>query len=233
MISQKHASRCDCCNIELFKEFGSAVSRSSIGWWFPGPIIELCGNLFPFAIIRCHIEKEGSNNISSIPSLSSQYHDASIVTVHQDNSRKLPIGTNISNVLVTSSIRIDDSSYTPELSPTTNNFRVSENARLFLSINSIEKYNTIIEAKKNILVLKHNIFNLKQIRSQYHKVSTYMFSRGFSLFTHDIANTPLTIFTISEIQHVHNQDVILSSHILKDVVWAALTDNNLKQDDFL
>jgi hypothetical protein len=54
-----------------------------------------------------------------------------------------------------------------------------------------------------------------------------------SLFTHGVTNTPLTVFTVSESQHAHNQDVVLSSHILKDVVWAALTDNNLKQDDFL
>lgn len=183
--------------------------------------------------LDAHIEKEAPNLANSIPNVYSQYTDLTIVKLQNDNSAKLIIGTQISNLLVTSSIRIDDDSFLPELGPTTANFKVTNGSRIYLSQDSIKKFNAIVESKQVKLVLKHEMYNLKQIRSKFHRTSTYTFSRGFSLFTHSLMNVPVTVFTAQYCRHIYNNDAKVASGILSEVAWGMVGgDNKLYIVDF-
>lgn len=172
--------------------------------------------------LEAHIEKEASYLKNSLPNAFSQYTNLSIVKLQNDNSTKLIIGTDVSNFLVTSSIRIDNDSYLPELGPTTGNLDVTDKTKIYLSKNSIEKCNQIIKAKKYNLVMKHELFNLKQVRSKYHLSSTYTFSRGFSLFTHAMTNVPVTVFTANDCKYITNKDAKIASNILREVAWGVI-----------
>lgn len=119
-----------------------------------------------------HAEKQSPNLINSIPNIFSQRNDLSIVKLQNDNSSKLVIGTQISNFLVTSSVRIDESSILPELGPITSHFQVTNATRIYLSQDSINKSNLIMESQLSKFTMNREIYNLKQIRSKYHRTST-------------------------------------------------------------
>lgn len=181
-----------------------------------------------------HAEKEATYIESSLPTTSSQYDSINIVKLKNNNSIKLIIGTEISNFLVTSSIRLDDDSILPELGPTTANFIVTDATRIYVSEDSIKKCNSIIEAKMHKLVMKHEVYNLKQIRSKLHSSSTYSFSRGFSRYTHSMSNVPVTIFTAQDCKHISNRvGAKVASSILQEVAWSVFGgDGKLKLNEF-
>lgn len=172
--------------------------------------------------LEAHTEKDIANMTNSVPTVFSQYPDLSIVKLENDSSAKLVIGTNMSNFLVTSSVRIDNESYLPELGPTTANIEITSNSRVYISEDSIKKCNRIVESKKYKLVMNHELFNLKQIRSKFHLASTYTFSRGFSMFTHAMTNVPLTVFTASYCKHMTSREAKIASSILQEVAWAVI-----------
>lgn len=172
--------------------------------------------------LEAHTEKDIANMTNLLPTVFSQYPDLSIVKLENDNSVRLVIGTNVSNFLVTSSIRIDNESYLPELGPTTANIKITSNSRIYISENSIKKCNRMIESKKHELVMRHELFNLKQIRSKFHLASTYTFSRGFSMFTQAMTNVPLTVFTASDCKHLTSREAKIASSILQEVAWGVI-----------
>ncbi|KAI8058725.1 hypothetical protein BDF21DRAFT_390464 [Thamnidium elegans] len=172
--------------------------------------------------LEAHAEKEESYLENSLPTTSSQYSNLSIVKLNNDNSNNLIIGTEISNFLVTSSIRLDDDSILPELGPTTAKFDVTNATRIYISKDSITKYNQIIESKMHKYVMKHEVYNLKQVRSKFHRPSIYSYSRGFSLFTHSLNNVPVTVFTARDCKYISNKEAKVASGILQEVAWCVL-----------
>ena len=63
-----------------------------------------------------------------------------IVTTHEDGATKLKIGTTVSNLLVTSSIRIDKNSITKnivEVGSTTSNFTATNDTKINLNMESL------------------------------------------------------------------------------------------------
>lgn len=79
-----------------------------------------------------------------------------------------------------------------------------------------------MESKQNNLVLRHEIYNLKQVRSKYHRISTYTFSRGSSIFTHLAKNVPVTVFTAQDCKYIPNKETKLVSSFIKEVAWGLL-----------
>ncbi|KAI8988045.1 hypothetical protein BDF20DRAFT_804306, partial [Mycotypha africana] len=76
--------------------------------------------------IDAHFENVSSTQELSIPQLSSQYSNKLKITkINMDNSEKLILGSKTMNILVISSIRIDDSKIAPEVGPSTFNFTPS------------------------------------------------------------------------------------------------------------
>ncbi|KAL0082323.1 hypothetical protein F4703DRAFT_1864681 [Phycomyces blakesleeanus] len=88
-----------------------------------------------YPCIDVHFEKVQPTQESSTPDLMSQYPNMLKITkVYFDNSGKLVLGTKAFNILVISSIRIDDSKIRPEVGPSTKQFTPSKQTQLFLSL---------------------------------------------------------------------------------------------------
>lgn len=69
-----------------------------------------------------------------------------IVSVKDDNSNKLKLGSQTMNALVVSSVRIDKEMM-PEVGPSTHQFHVSRNSKLYLSQSSIALAKKVLEFK--------------------------------------------------------------------------------------
>lgn len=128
--------------------------------------------------------------------------------------------------------QLDDTIH-PELGPTTEQMKVTNSTGIFISEDSIKKCNEIIECKKYKLTMKHEIYNLKQVRSKFHRNSTYTFSRGFSLFSQSKSNVPVTIFTVQDCIHITNKEAKIASAVLQEVAWSVIEgDGCLNLVDF-
>lgn len=98
--------------------------------------VELYGR---YPSIDVHFENVLSIQESTIPSLSSQYSNKFKITkINVDKLEKLALGPKTMNLLVMSSIRIDDSRLASEVGPSTKIFTPSKNTRVFLSTSSIQ-----------------------------------------------------------------------------------------------
>lgn len=130
------------------------------------------------------------------PQLYSQYpNKLKITKINMDKSEKLIIGSRMMNILVISSIRIDNSKLAPEVGPSTTNFTPSKNTRIFVSMSSIQQANKILK-DPNSLKLSDPLVHVRQLRSKFHQHSTYSLARSYSVFTSDITVQPYTIYTL-------------------------------------
>ncbi|KAI7902355.1 uncharacterized protein BX663DRAFT_486674 [Cokeromyces recurvatus] len=116
---------------------------------------------------------------SSIPYLSSQYlNKLKITNINMDKLEKLTLGSKTMNLLVISSIRIDDSKLAPEIGPSTKNITPSKDTRIFVSTSSIYLANKILK-DPNSLKLSEPLVHLRQLRSKFHQRSTYSLARCY------------------------------------------------------
>lgn len=98
--------------------------------------------------VDAHYERKigTAMNTSSFPKRQPNYGWINVITTHEDGATKLKIGTTVSNLLVTSSIRIDQNSVTKnivELGSTTSNFTATKDTKIYLytSCNTLIKVN--------------------------------------------------------------------------------------------
>lgn len=182
--------------------------------------------------VDVHHENLSNTQESSIPDLCSQYpNQLKITTINVDKSEKLVIGSKSMNVLVVSSIRIDDSKLAPEVGPSTKNFTPSKNTQIFLATSSIKLANKILDDPSS-LTLCDPVLNLRQLRSKYLQPSTYALARFFSVFTPDITVQPYTVYTLVNSAASSNTSCMMGSKVMELIALSVLEGNGkLKKEE--
>lgn len=182
--------------------------------------------------IDAHFENVSSTQESSIPQLFSQYpNKLKITKINMDKSEKLTIGSITMNILVISSIRIDDSKLAPEVGPSTKNFTPSKSTRLFLSTTSIKLTNKILK-NPDSLILSDPLVHFRQLQSKFHQHSTCSLARCYSVFTSDVTVQPYTIYTL--VNNTLNNDTcsIMGSKVMAIIGNSVFEENGiLKKED--
>lgn len=107
------------------------------------------------------------------------------------------------NGLITSSLRID-SIVKPDIGPSTTHFTVypsfsAKNTRIFLSRKSLEEAKRLARDTKAIRIKPYDILSqLRQVRTQFDNLSTYLCCRASSPQTDDMSCRPYTVFTLAD-----------------------------------
>jgi hypothetical protein len=160
-----------------------------------------------------------------------------VLGYENDNSKKLIIGTYSFNALVTSSIRLDQTSEL-ETGPSTKQFSPSRNTQIFIAQTSRIAANDIIETKKNTLYDFDILHQLRQLRSRLTSPSTYSISRACAMLTNQISCKPYTIFSILDAgSNTSDTDEKLASMVLRHIALKILnkqtTITKLEIDEIL
>ena len=143
-----------------------------------------------------------------------------------DKSEKLTLGSKTMNLLVISSIRIDDSKLAPEVGPSTKNFTPSKDTRIFVSTSSIYLANKILKDPDS-LKLSDPLVHLRQLRSKFHQRSTYSLARCYSVFTQDITVQPYTIYTLVNSTSKNDTCSIMGSGVMELVGNSFFEENGM------
>lgn len=147
-----------------------------------------------------------------------------------DKSEKLTLGSKTMNLLVISSIRIDDSKLAPEVGPSTKNFTPSKDTRIFVSTSSIYLANKILKDPDS-LKLSDPLVHLRQLRSKFHQRSTYSLARCYSVFTQDITVQPYTIYTLVNSTSKNDTCSIMGSGVMELVGNSFFEENGMLKKD--
>ncbi|KAI9026401.1 hypothetical protein CLU79DRAFT_741614 [Phycomyces nitens] len=131
--------------------------------------------------------------MSTMPQDGPIYENVCVTKLKDDNSEKLVISTQTAIFLVVSSMRLDRNCG-PELGPTTTNFNPSSQTRIFCSENAIDAASKIIERKQmRIFDFGDTLSQLRQVRSKFDSISTYLPCRATSNLTNNLKCRPFTI----------------------------------------
>lgn len=115
---------------------------------------------------------------------------------------KLKIGITACNLLVTFSLRLDKNSsisHIIEISTNASHFIPTENTSIYLNTASVNLANSLMENESATSINQENcLYQLRQIRSKFHCLSTYTLCRSFGKTASDIVFRPYTIWTLYE-----------------------------------
>lgn len=165
---------------------------------------------------------------SSLPTIKDRYKKIKVCNLLNDNSKKLIIGTFTFNILVTSSVRIDEETFLPELGSTTSNFIANEQTKVYLANSSRIEAKSILEKKKTLFEPFDIMSQLRQLRSKFSYSSTYAISRSCSTFVNDLTCRPYTIFTVADADGLNPEtDTKLGSKIMQIIALAVITKEGL------
>ncbi|CAO3631737.1 unnamed protein product [Mucor fragilis] len=149
-------------------------------------------------IKKTTILKDGAN--SNTPSL---YGFLNICLVPTADGKKLVLGSRSCNVLATSSVRLDIRSV--NLGPSTTHFVPSPSTRVFLDKDAI---NTVSAMLINDDLMSAQtipaLYQLRQLRSKFHILSTYMQCRASSTQASHLELQPATVWNLCD-QDSHKQ----------------------------
>ncbi|KAI8639730.1 hypothetical protein BD408DRAFT_434941 [Parasitella parasitica] len=201
----------------LYEEFTLEHSNILSRDWLEYPQLRYCG----FQILAGAILAEGQNSIllntvepyshdpllgaryerlsadqSSFPETLGIYGFLPIYLIDTQNGKKLIIGTRTCNFLVTSSMRMDVHSV--NLGPSTTHFTPTNKTRLFLDKASLDIVKPmLINETVNKCQQMPILYQLRQSRSKFDRLSTYTKCRASSSFTSHPFLQPTTIWTLS------------------------------------
>ncbi|KAI8993315.1 hypothetical protein BDB01DRAFT_775879 [Pilobolus umbonatus] len=188
--------------------------------------------------LDAHYEKTTSTkgNIpqSSLPHTNTRYQNVELCIIDNDNAKKLVLGTKTMNALFTSSIRLDNNQSVAVGASSANGFIPSRNTRIFIEKRKLEeieimgkenkKLDGIESSAQHLLYPFDEYAQLRQLRSKFDRLSTYLCYRFSSKFTNDVRTRPWTIWTIADRSRNQDNDssVVAASNLLKHIatqVW--------------
>ncbi|KAI9275324.1 hypothetical protein BY458DRAFT_507106 [Sporodiniella umbellata] len=216
--------------------------RYAIPQLFSGAVITdeyaalLVNGLEPYGrlrIVDAHFERRTKSTLSqsSFPKKETKYGWIKTVAVEDDNTTKLKIGLLTCNLLITSSLRIDNHASTTngavELGSNTDNSFPKENVLIYLNEESIKFANTINENKGTTSINSWDYLSqLRQLRSKFHCMPTYTLCRSFSSLSTDMSFQPYAIWTLYNYdsnQSLDSQSQKLSL-MFQSIALAVITD---------
>ncbi|KAG0162387.1 hypothetical protein DFQ30_002187 [Apophysomyces sp. BC1015] len=136
--------------------------------------------------------------ISSLPSVGGRYENLCVVNSGEDNGSKIKIGTMVSDVLVTASIEVGDTTVV-NIGSSTQTFSTTNDTRIYLDADSLDRSKRLLA---DTLCCQLSSFDalaqLKQVRSKFDHISTYTMCRASSSFTNNHLCRPYTIWTFAD-----------------------------------
>ncbi|KAG2207969.1 hypothetical protein INT47_010953 [Mucor saturninus] len=188
--------------------------------------------------LDAHYEKtsKSKGNIpqSSLPHTDTRYQNVELCLIDDDNAKKLVLGTKTMNVLITSSIRLESNQSVAVGTSSSNGFIPCRSTRIFIEKYKLQEIQMTTEANTQLDGIRsshqHLLYpfdehaQLRQLRSKFDRLSTYLCYRFSSKFTNDVRTRPYTIWTIAD--RSRNQDIdssaVASSKLFKHIatqVW--------------
>lgn len=171
--------------------------------------------------------------ISSLPPQNSEYQNVHVTCMNDQDGVKLVIGTKAFNGLITSSLRID-SIVKPDIGPSTTHFTVypsssAKNTRIFLSRKSLEEAKRLARDTKAIRIKPYDILSqLRQVRTQFDNLSTYLCCRASSPQTDDMSCRPYTVFTLADYDNDRSDsNGRIGSILFQTIALSIIRDDNL------
>ncbi|KAG0170218.1 hypothetical protein DFQ28_001526, partial [Apophysomyces sp. BC1034] len=147
--------------------------------------------------------KSGIKTTSIPPPLKIPHHDVWPTVYNKGDGEKLVIGTQVSNVLVTSSIRLDQK-LPPSVGGTTVHFQLptiqhSLACQLFVDTESLASAMSMINNRSVNKVSNTGVIaqQFRQVRSNFHSPTTYSLCRASGPLTKSHTCQPYTIFTLN------------------------------------
>ncbi|CEG84520.1 hypothetical protein RMATCC62417_18311 [Rhizopus microsporus] len=167
--------------------------------------------------------KRNEAPLTSLPGINTRYEYVELVILkNSDNSNKLVLGTKTMNVLITSSIRIDVDKMPTIGSSSSNGFKPTKGTQIFVQQSNLEHFNS--DFSQRLLYPFDQYAQLRQLRSKFHQLSTYLCCRSSSKFTNELRARPLTIWTLADHDHhgSGDSDGRLASRLFRSIassVW--------------
>ncbi|KAI9595880.1 hypothetical protein BDF19DRAFT_413340 [Syncephalis fuscata] len=175
-----------------------------------------------------------SSRMTSHPPNDSLYPGVHATIQYEDNSRRLVIGTNAMNALVTSSIRIDNE-IEPDVGSSTMQFKPTCKTRIFVSSKSAKYAMEFIEQKPPCELYPFDTCSqLRQLRSKFNNPTTYLLLRSSSSYTNRCYLRPYTIWTLADFDSTAAlpSQSSMASKMFQLVIFAVINGTNaLKKDE--
>jgi hypothetical protein len=148
--------------------------------------------------------------------------------MHDDDGKKLVIGTQTMDALVTLSLRIDISAE-PCVGAQAHLFDIepseSNNIRIYLDDDCIKKASKILLNEQTYINKFNTIGQLRQLWSGFHVPSTYFCCRCSGPITNNHTLQPYTVFTVCDYDSAGDgSDTKLKSLLLRDIAFKVFTD---------
>lgn len=159
-------------------------------------------------------EKDTSISTSLPPPIDTMYPDVWPVSLQRQDGIKLVIGTQVSNVLVTSSIRLDIK-MKPCVGSKCLAFQLTTTAdslctKIYLDFTCLQEGLTMIESPTTSCISTSNIiYQLRQIRSKFSSPTAYTLCRSSGPITKSHACHPFSVFTLADYDRGNNPGAYL------------------------
>ncbi|KAG0736600.1 hypothetical protein G6F57_011702 [Rhizopus arrhizus] len=148
------------------------------------------------------------------PPIDTKYPDVWPNSLQHADGTKLLIGTQVSNVLITSSMRLD-ARVKPYVGSTNASFRLSSTVdslctRIYLDSVCLEEALAILESPNTSCLSSFNMmYQLQQIRSKFATPSAYALCRSSGPITRAHVCQPCTVFTLADNNRGNNPGATL------------------------
>ncbi|KAG1581541.1 hypothetical protein G6F47_012423 [Rhizopus delemar] len=180
--------------------------------------------------------KDGVVATSHPPPIQTIHHGVWPVLLKGREGHKLVIGTEVSNALVTSSIRLDEKHHASIGGITTNfllkNMQDSLACRIFVDTECLNKARTILSNPMATCVSSHGsmISQLRQLRTHFDYATTYTLCRASGPLTSSTICHPYILFTIAEHDRGRNSPAIIFRSIAVKIMKQGNTATLNKED---
>lgn len=177
---------------------------------------------------------------TSLPptTLKSLYPGVWPATTEGRDGKKLVIGTEVSNVLVTSCLRLD-TKLSPVVGSSSSAFDLSSvknsvSTKIFLDKESLDTCLKMAATSTTTRISDtHILYQLRQIRSKFDQQGAYQLCRASGPLTKSHIYQPYTVFTIADYNHGRNPTALLfrtiAELVLKNGLDAKLTKSLIQQ----
>lgn len=180
---------------------------------------------------------KGSAQPTSIPptAIRTRYPGLWPTTLASSEGLKLVIGTNVSNILVTSSMRLDKIE-NPSIGGITTNFTIPSTkdslyCKLFMDRSMLDQAMTIVN-NPGIHRLSDTLIlgQLRAIRSKFHTTDAYILCRATGPLTMSHLHQPCSLFTLSEFKSIPASAIfrIIATSVLKNGQAAGLSKKRVQ-----
>ncbi|KAG1456420.1 hypothetical protein G6F46_002310 [Rhizopus delemar] len=178
------------------------------------------------------VKKGTAIDTSLPPAFKTRYTDVWPTTLNTSDGKKLVIGTQSCNLLVTSSLRLDKEDK-PCLGATTMNFDLcgkveSLTCAIYLDSESVTRSLALgNDPTARCISNIDYVYQMRQLNSKYNDTTTYFLTRCSSHFARSHATQPYTMFTLADCNSTRSPGATLFNTISCDVLES---DNSAKLD---